>query len=200
MRNESKYLVQICSQAKGRRKKLPEVHSVDKGINSDIKPERQILKSQKSVNKPKLGQGRESLRSEIKVPVQVQVQIKEENQTRNQNLIKQKEGLQVSLTRQTTVRNIEQETENDTIPKHISKPTVTKIKIPMYPDPLMKPPPRLPDVKTQDDRKINLDLDLEINKDFEVNAPYQEGIISEIYQRPDRFLLLKPTRMLAQCI
>ena len=50
----------------------------------------------------------------------------------------------------------------------------------------MKPPPRLPDVKTQDDRKINLDLDLEINKDFEENSPYQEGIISGIYQRADR--------------
>ena len=44
---------------------------------------------------------------------------------------------------------------------------ITEIKIPIYPDPLMKPPPRLPDVKTQDDRKITLDLDLEINKDFQ---------------------------------
>ena len=50
----------------------------------------------------------------------------------------------------------------------------------------MEPPPRLLDVKTQDNRKINLDLDLEVNKDFEENLPYQEGIISEIYQRPDR--------------
>ena len=38
----------------------------------------------------------------------------------------------------------------------------------------------------QDDRQIDLELDLEINKDFEENSPYQEGIISEIYQRPDK--------------
>ena len=38
----------------------------------------------------------------------------------------------------------------------------------------------------QDNRKINLDLDLETNKDFEENSLYQESIISEIYQRPDR--------------
>ena len=55
----------------------------------------------------------------------------------------------------------------------------------------MKPPPRLPDVKTQYDRKINLDLDLEINKDFEENSPYQEGIISEIYKRLDKSQLLE---------
>ena len=55
----------------------------------------------------------------------------------------------------------------------------------------MKPPPRLPDIKTQDDRKINFDLDLEICKDFEENSPYQEGMISEIYQRPDRSHLLE---------
>ena len=53
--NESRYLVQTCSQAKDKGIKLPEVHSVDKGINPDIKPERQVLKSQNSANKPKLG-------------------------------------------------------------------------------------------------------------------------------------------------
>ena len=61
------------------------------------------------------------------------------------------------LTRQTIVRNTEQEIENNIIPNYVSKPTVTEIKIPFYSDPLMKLPPRLPDVKTQDDRKKNLD-------------------------------------------
>ena len=101
------------------------------------------------------------------------MKVKQENR-----LTKQKEGLQMPLMKQTTVRHIGQQPKNDIIPKHINKPTVTEIKIPIYSDPLIKPPPRLPDVKTQDDRKINLDLDLEINKDFEENSPYQEGIIS----------------------
>ena len=59
----------------------------------------------------------------------------------------------MSLTKQTTVRYIEQGPENDIIPEHINKPRVTEMKIPIYTDPLMKPPPRLPDVKTQDDRR-----------------------------------------------
>ena len=59
----------------------------------------------------------------------------------------------------------------------------------------MKPPPRPLDIKTQDDRKINLDLDLEIDKDFEENSPYQEGVISEIYQRPEKSQLLEPPEL-----
>ena len=33
---------------------------------------------------------------------------------------------------------------------------------------------------------------MQINKDFEENSPYQEGIISETYQRPDRSQLVEP--------
>ena len=59
----------------------------------------------------------------------------------------------------------------------------------------MKPPPRPPGKITQNDRQINLDLDLEINQDFEENSPYQEGIISEIYQRPEKSQLVEPPEM-----
>ena len=48
---------------------------------------------------------------------------------------------------------------------------------------------------TQNDRQINLDLDLEINQDFEENSPYQEGIISEIYQRPEKSQLVEPPEL-----
>ena len=59
----------------------------------------------------------------------------------------------------------------------------------------MKPPPRPPDTIIQDNRQINLDLDMEIYKDFEENSPYQEGIISEIYQRPDKSQLIEPPEL-----
>ena len=195
--DENRYLVQTHSQAKDSGIKLPEVHSVDTGINPDIKPERQVLKYQNSTNKPKLGQGWEGLRREMKARahVQFQVQIKDENQTREQILSKKKEGIQMPLTKQTIVRHIKQRSDSGIMPQHINRPTVTEIKIPIYPDPLMKLPPKPPDVKVQDDRKINLELDLEINKDFEENYPYQEGIISEIYQRPDISQLLEPPEL-----
>ena len=37
--NENRYLVQTCSQVKGKGIKLPEVHGVDKVVEPDIKPE-----------------------------------------------------------------------------------------------------------------------------------------------------------------
>ena len=40
-----------------------------------------------------------------------------------------------------------------------------------------------------------MDLDLEINKDFKENSPYQEGVISEIYQRPDKSQLVDPPEL-----
>ena len=36
---------------------------------------------------------------------------------------------------------------------------------------------------------MDLDIDAleqDINTDFKENSPYQEGVISEIYQRPDK--------------
>ena len=70
-----------------------------------------------------------------------------------------------------------------------------KIQTPNYPDPVMKPPPRPPDKITQNDRQINLDSDLEVNQDFEENSPYQEGLISEIYQRPKKSQLVEPPKL-----
>ena len=41
-----------------------------------------------------------------------------------------------------------------------------------------------------------MELDVEINKDFEENSPYQEEIISEIYQRPDKSQLVDPSELI----
>ena len=69
---ESKCLVQTCSQVKDRGIKLPEVHGVDKGVDPDIKLEWIVRKSQKLTEKSKLD--REDTRREIDSPVQAQPQ------------------------------------------------------------------------------------------------------------------------------
>ena len=64
VRCDNKYLIQTCSQATASGVKLPEVHSVDKGVDSNIKPERQILNPPYLTTplnpqvKSRLGQGR----------------------------------------------------------------------------------------------------------------------------------------------
>ena len=77
-------------------------------------------------NKPRLGQGREGLRREMSIPTQVQS--KDENQTREQILSKQREGIQTSLTKPTTVRHIEQRPETRMMAEHTIRPRRLKYK------------------------------------------------------------------------
>ena len=65
----------------------------------------------------------------MKAPTQVQLQVqsKDENQTREQTLSKQREGIQTPLTKQTTLRHIEQKPETGIMPEHIIRPKVTEI-------------------------------------------------------------------------
>ena len=57
---------------------------------------------------------------------------------------------------------------------------------PPYHNPYARPPPRPPDVTNPiDSWKDLLNNDLDRKVDIEENSPFQEGIISEIYERPD---------------
>ena len=65
--------------------------------------------------------------------------------------------------------------------------------VPPYPDPRKRPPPRLPDL--QEDERTLTDSDIDIKTVFEENSPYQEGIISESYQRPDKSYVQEPPEL-----
>ena len=56
------------------------------------------------------------------------------------------------------------EHDKGTIPKYVNRLWTNEVQVPFYPDPIMKSPPRLPDKKIQNDRQMNLNLDIEINK------------------------------------
>ena len=67
---------------------------------------------------------------------------------------------------------------------------------PPYHDPYARPPPRSPDVTDLlDSQKDLLDNDLARNIDIEENFPFQESIISEIYERPDMFYVQEPQEL-----
>ena len=103
---DSRYLIQMWSQARASGIKLPEVHRIDKGVDLNVKPEKQILKppnlatQQNPQNKPRSGQGIVGLRRKMKAPlhVQPQVQPREISQIKEQTLSRQNEGIQTPLT------------------------------------------------------------------------------------------------------
>ena len=176
---ETKYLVQTCSQTKSSGIKVPEVHGAKKGVDPNLRPEWLVKRSQKSAEKSRIEQNERNPSTQ-------------ENQVRNQLGSGQRKDTRKPQTEQSANKNIEQSREN--VPKHVYNPQ--EIKIPIYPNQITKPPPKPPDKVLQDDRQIDLELDLEINKDFEENSPYQEGIISEIYQRPDKSQLVDPPELI----
>ena len=57
--------------------------------------------------------------------------------------------------------------------------------IPFYPDPNYRPPPK-PIRIPMSEGPEKIDISPEINTDFEGNSPFQEGMISETYQRPSK--------------
>ena len=62
-RNDEKYLIQTCFQAKTSSTKLPEVHGVRKELNPNLRPEKQhAMPKQGITEKPQIGQGRAGLR------------------------------------------------------------------------------------------------------------------------------------------
>ena len=72
-------------------------------------------------------------------------------------------------------------------------PRIENRPIPFYPDLILRPPPRLLDLK--ETRRYLLDLYTDRNIDFEENSPYQEDIISEMYKRPDKSSFKVPSEL-----
>ena len=63
---------------------------------------------------------------------------------------------------------------------------------PFYPEPFFRPPPRPPDNLQPESLKTNTATKSKIDINFEENSPHQEGIISELYQRPNKTYFQKP--------
>ena len=158
----SKYLVQMQSQAKERGIKVPEVHGQKKGIDPNLRPEWLVKKAQKPI--------------ETDSPAQ-----------RNQIVE------QVNSEQRDEIRKSQMEQSRENVPEQIYVPQ--KPVIPMYPNQTPNPIPKLPERVIQNNRQTDLELDLEINRDIEENSPYQEGIISEIYQRPHKSQLVDPPEL-----
>ena len=76
----------------------------------------------------------------------------------------------------------------------------TRREIPAYADPMYRPPPKPTKTPFQEIPRKHMDLGSDaleqgINMDFEENSQYQEVVITETYQRPDRSYLQEPPEL-----
>ena len=149
---------------------MPEVHASKKGIDPNLGPEWLVRKSQKPVENTRIEKkGTDPLGQRNQVVDQVNSGQRDE------------------------IRKSQMEQSRENIPEQIYVPQ--KPIIPMNPNQISNPTPKLPGV-IKNDRQADLELDLDINRDFEENSPYQEGIISEIYQRPHKSQIVDPPELI----
>ena len=80
-------------------------------------------------------------------------------------------------------------------PTHIG-PKIQHRPSPPYYDPYVRPPPKPPDtIDPLDSQKDLLGNDSDRKVEIEENSPFQEGIISEIYERPDTSYVQEPQEL-----
>ena len=175
-KNEGKFLIQMHSQAKTSGTTLSEVHGVRKKLHPNVRPEKQHALPKKGVTeRPHIGQGRAGLR--------------------------RKPGADhITQSSDVTGRILERSkiaTGKTNIPQHISAMHDRGINngksfppdVPLLLHPLHEPLQKKQNITSPQDRKT------EINLDIEENSPFQEGIISELIQRPDKSFFQNPRKL-----
>ena len=67
----------------------------------------------------------------------------------------------------------------------------------LSPDPILKPPVKsIKQTMTHDQNSQNIqDISPNINFDFKENSPFQEGVMSETDQRPDKTFFQEPKEL-----
>ena len=67
--------------------------------------------------------------------------------------------------------------------------------VPFYPDSTYRPPLKPVRTSTSESPEKKIDISPELNIDFEENSPFQEGVILETYQRPDKSFFEEPHKL-----
>ena len=207
-----RYFIQTRSQAKSSSIKIPEIHGANKGLDPHVQPGKQrplpslpihsIDKGPPThpIPKPRIGQGRAGQRGKVKTHQQYHYPISHIVQPITKHVQKTVMPLPESTA----------QSQIDVLPQPVSiplpqcqqvdptsiipqiGPKIQHRPSPQYHDPYVRPP----DVTDPLDNWKNLsDNDLDRKVDIEENSPFQEGIISEIYERLDMSYIQEPQEL-----
>ena len=174
----NKYLVQMHSHAKTSGTKLPEFHGADKSLNPNLRPEKHhaIPKQGKSV-RPQMGQGRAGSKRRRSYPI---------SQAINQpsKVSQEIPGRTKIVTGKTNSIN-----STNSMSDRLINNTPFMPDVPFYPDLL------LINSRQQHIKQNVQEITPKINFDFEENSPFQEGVMSETFQRPHKSFFQNPKEL-----
>ena len=191
---------------------MPEIHGANKGLDPHVQPGKQrpfpslpIQTIDKGlpthpIPRPRIGQGRAGQRRKVKAlqpmssPHQLPAQpITEHVSKAVMPLPEPTDQSQSCVKPQIMPRPLSQHQPVD--PTCIG-PKIQHRPSPPYYDPYMRPPPKPPDtIDPLDSQKDLLENDSDRKVEIEENSPFQEGIISETYERPNTSYVQEPQEL-----
>ena len=165
-----KYMIQTRSQMKASWVQLPEIHGSRKGLDPHkiLEKQPQPIVRLSIEKKPRLGQGGAGMRRKVKLA-----------------LPSQNTGPGSSESKPIVINGEGVSAVDPILPKPISEIPTSEVLLPYL---LLqnRPPPKNPD------QLINKQDISDTKRDIEGNSPFQENIISEIYERPDKSYFQEP--------
>ena len=167
--NKSKYLVQMHSQAKTSGTKLLEVHRVEKSLNPTLRPEKQhTIPKQGRYERPWMGQGRAGS--------------KRRKHDHINHAIDQPSNVSQEIPGRTKI--VTGKTNSIHSTNCMSDRLINNISfmpdVPFHPNLLLINP------KQQSIKQNIQEIITKINFDLEESSPFQEGVMSEAFQRQDK--------------
>ena len=172
---DGKYLIQTHSQAKTSGIKLLVVHGVGKSLDPNLRPEKQhTFPEQGKLERPQIGQGRAGSKRKKPDPI---------NQVINQpsNVSREIPGRTKIVTGKTNSMHSTNSMNDRLVNNNPFMPG-----IPFCLDLLLRPPKQQPINQNISQNIQEINPNPNINLDFEENSPFQEGIMSETFQRLDK--------------
>ena len=210
---KDKYLVQTRSQVRSSGIRLPEIHGANKGLDPHVQPGKQKTFPIQTVNKgmpthpiPKcrIGQGRARLRRKVNTLQPIPLPQWPTTQPMMKHIQK------VVMPLPEPINQSQSQVQSLILPRPLSQhhpidpihipqqigPKIQHRPTPSYHDPYTRPPPKPPDISDPlDSQKDLLDNGSDRKVEIEENLPFQEGIILEIYERPDNSYVQEPQEL-----
>ena len=210
---KDKYLVQTRSQVRSSGIKLLKIHGTHKSLDPHAQPGKQKTFPIQTINKempthpvpkPRIGQGRAGLRRKVKMTQPIPLP----HQPPTQPMTKHIQKAVIPLTE--PINQLQSHEQSQIMPRLLSQhqpidpmhipqqigPKIQHRPTPSYHDPYTRPPPKPPDISDPlDGRKDLLDNDSDRKVEIEENLSFQEGIILEIYERPDNSYMQEPQEL-----
>ena len=164
------------SQAKMSGTTLPEVHRVRKKLDPNMRPEKQHALPKKEITeRPRIGQGRAGLRRK---PEAGRI-----------TLSSDETGRILERSKITTEKTSSQQHTSATHDRGINNDKLFPTDVPLLPRSVHEPLQKKHNITSPQDMKTKINLDIE------ENSPFQEGVISELIQRPDKSFFQNPRKL-----